>query len=71
MIGLIRIADIPKFLIALIVGIILLVAVGSVFEHFHAHGKLAAGLFLAAFAGIFSFSYWAGDAIWEWIRDRF
>jgi hypothetical protein len=71
MIGLIRVADIPKFLIAIVVGIVLLVAVGSVFEHFHAHGKLVAALFVVVFAGIFSFSCWAGDAIWERIRDRF
>ncbi|MGB0125179.1 MAG: hypothetical protein WA419_02575 [Silvibacterium sp.] len=70
MIGFLRVADIPKLLIAFVVGGILLVAVGSLFEHFHAHGRLAAVLFLAALAGIFSFSYWAGGAIWERIQDH-
>jgi hypothetical protein len=71
MIGFIRITDVPKLLVALVVGGILLIAVGAAFEHFHAHGRLAAALFLAAFAGIFSFSYWAGGVVCEWIRDRF
>lgn len=72
MIGFIGREDIPKLIIAFIVGVVLLVVIGSALEALYPHGgKVAAVLFLAAFVGVFKFSYWAGGAIWERIGSRF
>lgn len=72
MIGFINRADIPKLIIAFIIGVTLLVVVGSALEALYPHGgKVAAVLLLAAFVGVFKFSCWAGGAIWERIEDRF
>lgn len=71
MIGYIRIADIPQFLISLVIGIVLAIGFVAIFEHFNFWGDTAAAVAAVLFIGILAFSIWAGHRIWNWIEDRF
>ena len=73
MIGFVYVRDIPKIIISLIIGIVILVPVVALFAHFFPNGcpdcnqsvwMICAVLILG---GIFAFSIWAGSNIWEWI----
>lgn len=71
MIGFINRGDIPRLIIAFIVGVVLLAVALSALEAFYPHGgNVAAVIGLAALVVIFGFSYWAGGFIWERIQAR-
>jgi len=66
MIGFIYVSDIPKFIIMMAIAIALVLIWVPALAYFFPHGGTAAGwLALAALAGTFSFSWWAGTAIWD------
>jgi hypothetical protein len=71
MIGFVYISDIPKIIICIVIGIILLLIWGPAIAYFFPYGGIAAGwLWLAGLAGTFLFSWWAGTTIWEEIDTR-
>jgi hypothetical protein len=73
MIGFVYVRDIPKIIIQVVIGIALLIPIVSLFAYFFPHGcpdcneTGFAIVCIAIFAGVFAFSWWAGDRIWEWI----
>ncbi len=74
MIGFVYVRDIPKIIISLIIGMVVLVPVIALFAHFFPNGCrncnqsawMICGLLI--FGGILWFSIWAGWNIWEWIE---
>jgi len=74
MIGFVYVRDIPKIIISLIIGIVILVPLVALFAYFFPNGcpdcnqsvwMICAVLILA---GVFAFSMWAGWHAWEWIQ---
>jgi hypothetical protein len=71
MIGFVYVSDIPKLIITIVIGIILLLIWGSALVYFFPTGGVAAGrLALVGILGTIAFSWWAGTAIWEEIDTR-
>ena len=68
MIGFVYVRDIPKIIIQVVIGIILMLIWGSALEYFFPHGgTAAASLAVVGIIGTLGFSWWAGTAFWEWI----
>ncbi len=73
MIGFVYVRDIPKMIIQIVIGMALLLSIVGLFAHFFPNGCPdcnEAGLaivYMAIFAGVFTFTSWAGHRIWEWI----
>lgn len=68
MIGFVYVRDIPKIIIQVVIGIVLMLIWGSALVYFFPHGgTAAASLAAVGFIGTVGFSWWAGDRIWEWI----
>lgn len=70
MIGFINRADIPKLIIAFMVGIIVFVAGMAAISFLPVHGAALAAAFLVTFAVAFKAGEWAGEAIWNRIQSR-
>jgi hypothetical protein len=68
MIGFVYIRDIPKIIIQVVIGIVLMLIWVSALVYFFPHGgTAAASLAMVGSIGTLGFSLWAGTAIWEWI----
>jgi len=70
MIGFVYVRDIPKIIIQIVIGMALLFPIIGLFAHFFPHGcpdcRTGSSIaFMAILAGIFTFSSWAGNRIWE------
>ncbi len=70
MIGFVNRADIPKYAIGFIVGLVILVVGMGVVSVIPVHGNWLAILFLVVFATAFKGGEWAGAAIWDRISSR-
>lgn len=70
MVGFVRIADVPHFVISIIIALPLLIGLGYLGDFFHLHGDVGATLFLGGGIVIMVFSYWAGRCVWNRIGDR-
>lgn len=70
MIGSVYVRDIPKLVICVAIGVVLILIWGSALAYLFPHGgTMAASLGMVGFIGTMGFSWWAGTAIWERIDD--
>lgn len=71
MIGFIRVSEIPRLLLSLVLSAAALGCVVAAIEHFQIKGNPAAALFVGALAVFGMLGYWVAGRICEWVRHRF